>query len=731
MNSKIQDRFALPICAALSLLGTGVASLLPTQRVEGLAFLVGTALLTFAVLRFVGATLAVSLAIGSAAVVSLFDVWLRGEATVVAGATLALSVAASALPWGRWALLIGALAALVVTAIELDALERPQQLLHLESWRRSWQEGALGLPLSLVVASVSAVVLAERLQRLVARRPTATAPSPRKPALQVLEAVPHAVAVYDRFGQLLSANSAWRTMHAATREDPSGVHSGTVELHERGSGTFRRCLLGETLTEERTLLLRPDGTKEWISTSMSPWYEDGPDVVVGGVLVTKTSVSAVAELEQERDALRGDVAPGDAGLRTLDAMPRAGGMNDTTEISGFSTAALQRQAGAEPTDEDFDTLGLETPGETTDQEQHAAAEEPSDLVAAALRVFPDVLFLLDERGRVTEVHAAEGVQGGLASVQLVGTEIGVAFPALYDATRPNRLAELGDRVHCQEFEIAGGAGAAPMRFEARLAALAGGRFAVLNRQLPPSAGSADDGREILAMAAHDLNEPLRALRSYLDLLDEEYDAELDETAREFLRFARQGAQRLSTMIGRLNELSRAGVATQSEPTDLKLALAEALDSLDPLIEEANAHVFAERLPEVRATHADAVLLFQNLISNSLKYRGHSPPEIVIEGRRDGGNVVVKVIDNGIGIPTAERQRVIEPFARLHAADEIEGSGLGLAICRRLVERHGGSIDVGGDPTKGTVVTLTLPAASRKDDDVSLPDPVRDTGHRRS
>ncbi|MEM9405462.1 MAG: hypothetical protein AAGA81_05450, partial [Acidobacteriota bacterium] len=175
MNSKIQDRFALPVCAALALLGTGVAALLPSQRIEGLVFLIGTALLTFLVLRFVGAVLAVSLAIGSATVVSLFDLWLRGEATPATGVTLALGVAASAFPWGRWCLLVGTATALLVAAIELDAFGGPASLLDAEPWRNAWQKGSLWLPIALIVGAAASVVLVERLRRLAATRP---APQP-------------------------------------------------------------------------------------------------------------------------------------------------------------------------------------------------------------------------------------------------------------------------------------------------------------------------------------------------------------------------------------------------------------------------------------------------------------------------------------------------------------------------------------------------------------------------
>lgn len=711
MNSKIQDRFALPVCAALALLGTGVAALLPSQRIEGLVFLIGTALLTFLVLRFVGAVLAVSLAIGSATVVSLFDLWLRGEATPATGVTLALGVAASAFPWGRWCLLVGTATALLVAAIELDAFGGPASLLDAEPWRNAWQKGSLWLPIALIVGAAASVVLAERLRRLAATRPAPQPLPPRRPALQVLEAVPHAVAVYDGFGQLLSANSVWRTMHAATREDPSGEHSGTVELHERGSGTFRRCLLGETITDERTLLLRPDGTKEWISTSMSPWYEDGPDVVVGGVLITKTSVSEVAELELERDALRGEATPTvETGLGTLETLPQQAVAGNTGEDEPNESSAHVSALSEAPEPDGGES---ESPGLASDSSvvgEKSTESEEGELVTAALRVFPDVLFLLDATGRITEVHAAEESQGGLASVQLVGTEIGLAFPALYEATKPENLASLGQRVHRQEFEIAAATGTPPMRFESRLTALPGDRYIVLNRQLSDGTETArESGQEILAMAAHDLGEPLRALRSYLDLLEKEYDEKLDETGREFLAFARQGAHRLGAMIARLNELSSATAGPiKTLPTDLKQALAEALEALELQIEETNAHVFSERLPDVLANHSDAVLLFQNLISNSLKYRSEAAPEIVIEGRVDGDDVVIRLTDNGLGIPVEERQRVFEPFARLHAADEIEGTGLGLAICRRLTERHGGSIRVDGEPGRGTEILMTFP-----------------------
>ncbi|WP_247000778.1 ATP-binding protein [Halosolutus gelatinilyticus] len=211
-------------------------------------------------------------------------------------------------------------------------------------------------------------------------------------------------------------------------------------------------------------------------------------------------------------------------------------------------------------------------------------------------------------------------------------------------------------------------------------------------------------------ASHDLQEPLRMVSSYLQLLERRYAGELDEDAEEFLEFAVDGADRMREMIDGLLEYSR--VDTQGdpfEPVDLDATLDETLENLQVKIEENEAEITVEALPRVHGDESQLQQLFQNLLSNALEYSGDEPPRIHVEADRRGPNWRLSVHDEGIGIDPDDHDRVFEVFQRLHSREEHSGTGIGLALCQRIVERHGGRIWVESEPDAGTTFSFTLPA----------------------
>jgi light-regulated signal transduction histidine kinase (bacteriophytochrome) len=212
-------------------------------------------------------------------------------------------------------------------------------------------------------------------------------------------------------------------------------------------------------------------------------------------------------------------------------------------------------------------------------------------------------------------------------------------------------------------------------------------------------------------ASHDLQEPLRMVTSYLQLLERRYVDDLDDEAEEFIEYAVDGADRMRNMIEALLAYSR--VETQGdpfEPVDLEDVLADVLADLQLRIEDTGAEIDADPLPVVDGDADQLRQVFQNLLENAIEYSGDDPPQIRVGAERSGDEWIVAVADEGIGIDPEHRDRIFEVFQRLHARGEHEGIGIGLALCERIVERHGGDIWVDSEPGRATTFYFSLPAA---------------------
>ncbi|MBP1927697.1 PAS domain S-box-containing protein [Methanolinea mesophila] len=213
------------------------------------------------------------------------------------------------------------------------------------------------------------------------------------------------------------------------------------------------------------------------------------------------------------------------------------------------------------------------------------------------------------------------------------------------------------------------------------------------------------------IASHDLREPLRMVTSFSQLLAQKYQGKLDNDADEFIGYIVDGAARMDALVNDLLEYSRVG--SQAKPfgqVNLNVVLAEALQNLSVQVEESNADIRWEVLPVVSADHSQMIQVFQNLISNALKFRGTEDPRIRIGGRRDGDEWRISVKDNGIGIDPEYSDKVFEIFQRLHTQKTYPGTGIGLAVCRKIVERHGGRIWVESSEGNGSTFFFTIPAA---------------------
>ncbi|MBU0622398.1 MAG: PAS domain S-box protein [Gammaproteobacteria bacterium] len=211
------------------------------------------------------------------------------------------------------------------------------------------------------------------------------------------------------------------------------------------------------------------------------------------------------------------------------------------------------------------------------------------------------------------------------------------------------------------------------------------------------------------VASHDLQEPLRMVASYTQLIAQRYRGKLDKDADEFIEFAVDGATRMQAIINDLLMLSRVGTRNVAfTRTDVKQSLDKALANLRLVIAESGADIVCEALLVLDADGSQLTQLFQNLIGNALKFRGDRAPQIKIGAVQQDGDWQFHVRDNGIGIAPEHFERIFLMFQRLHGKREYPGTGIGLTICKKIVERHGGRIWIESEAGKGTTFLFTIP-----------------------
>ncbi|ELY92933.1 histidine kinase [Natrialba hulunbeirensis JCM 10989] len=218
-------------------------------------------------------------------------------------------------------------------------------------------------------------------------------------------------------------------------------------------------------------------------------------------------------------------------------------------------------------------------------------------------------------------------------------------------------------------------------------------------------------------ASHDLQEPLRMVSSYLQLIEQRYSDGFDEDGEEFLEFAIDGADRMRSMIDALLEYSR--IDTEGDPltpTELDDVLVDVRQDLQVMIEEHDARIESESLPTVAGDADQLRQLFQNLLSNAIEYSGDEQPAITITAEQRGIEWEISVHDRGIGIKADDQERIFEVFQRLHSHEERSGTGIGLALCKRIVERHDGQIWVESEPGEGATFSFTLPVETTHERD---------------
>jgi PAS domain S-box-containing protein len=213
-----------------------------------------------------------------------------------------------------------------------------------------------------------------------------------------------------------------------------------------------------------------------------------------------------------------------------------------------------------------------------------------------------------------------------------------------------------------------------------------------------------------SIASHDLREPLRAIAGFARLLAKRYEGQLDLEADEYITYILDGTNRLQRLIDDLLTYSRVGTrGKEFETTDCNVILDAAISNLAMAVDESNASITYDPLPKVQGDGVQLEQLFQNLISNAIKFRGEDRPRVHVGVQREEEEWVFAVKDNGIGIEPQFANRIFEIFQRLHTQQEYPGTGIGLAICQRIVERHGGRIWFESDRGVGSTFYFTIPA----------------------
>ena len=230
----------------------------------------------------------------------------------------------------------------------------------------------------------------------------------------------------------------------------------------------------------------------------------------------------------------------------------------------------------------------------------------------------------------------------------------------------------------------------------------------LARQAEELARSNAELEQFAYAASHDLQEPLRMVTSYVQILQDDYKGKLSEDADRFIGYAVEGATRMKALIDDLLAFSRVGTETESHTQlDCNQILEQVLGDLDAVIVETGAVITHEHLPTVNGSPTQLAQLLQNLISNGMKFQGEKPPRVHVGVESNTGEWVFSVRDNGIGIPPHQFDRIFLMFQRLHHRSEYPGTGIGLALCQKIVQRHGGRIWVESELGLGSTFYFTI------------------------
>ena len=391
------------------------------------------------------------------------------------------------------------------------------------------------------------------------------------------------------------------------------------------------------------------------------------------------------------------------------------------------------------TDTDGSPLIMEIGVDVTAHKQAQTALRSASLYSRGLlEAALDPLVTISADGKITDVNKATELATGVARDQLIGTDFSNYF------TEPEKAREGYQRVFAQGFvtdypltirhrnnqlidvlynaavyknesgEIQGVFAAARDITEKKITEAELEKYRLhledlVKQRTEELARSNKDLEQFAYVASHDLQEPLRAVAGFVELLRRNLKGSLDAKTTEYIDFTIDGARRMQTLINGLLEYSRVGTTGKiPKKINSKESLDEAIARLATGIKETGAQITADDLPIVHFDDVQLTQLFQNLIGNAIKFRSQQAPRIHINVARQDSGWQFAVSDNGIGIEPQYAQRIFQIFQRLHSRDEYPGTGIGLSICKKIVERHNGKIWVESKPGSGSIFHFTIP-----------------------
>jgi PAS domain S-box-containing protein len=354
-----------------------------------------------------------------------------------------------------------------------------------------------------------------------------------------------------------------------------------------------------------------------------------------------------------------------------------------------------------------------------------------------LEAAPDAMVVINQAGSIVLMNLQAEKQFGYPREEAIGQDITSIIPAGF----AERLVADGMRSPQESMEQQIGSGieliarrrdGSEFPIEIMLSPLAGEHGilvtaairditarkqadAYLLRKVEELNRSNEELGQFAYIASHDLQEPLRMVTSYTELLARRYKGKLDSDADEFMTFAVDGAHRMQNLIKDLLTYSRvASNERRLRETSSQDALAHALRNLQAAIVDANAQITSDPMPTVFADELQLVQIFQNLVGNAIKYQRHGSPRVHVSAAQNAtGAWVISVQDNGLGIEPAYFDKIFGMFQRLHARDEFSGTGIGLAVCKKIIEQHGGSIWVISEPGQGSLFQFTLTESGKR------------------
>ncbi|MDG5819944.1 PAS domain-containing protein [Natronococcus sp. A-GB7] len=589
----------------------------------------------------------------------------------------------------------------------------------------------------------------------------------------IVETSPVGITIVDDDGELQFANDRAEEIYGRSKDqinDLSFDDSDWNEVDVDGGPLpdeekpFPKILeSGEPIFNHISGVSRPDGERVWVSINGAPVYGDRGEI--DSVVFTTEDISDRFERERQLEQYETVVETAHDGIYVLDEERRFELVNDSfADLTPFSRAELRGQHASTVFGEEFAAIEAEQwsggseddpptfeetidigPGETrsvenrfvildesggeerigvlrdiTERKAHQRKLEKSEqryrtLVESfpngAITMFTEDLRYTFADGQILDeidlpVDKLEGTTIHDLYPDDLAADLEPAFRAVFEGeSTETDVSFLGRTWNVHIVPVRDGNGDV---FMGMLVAVDITERNEYKRKLEES----NERLEQFAYAAsHDLQEPLRMVTSYLQLLEQRYGDELDEDAREFIDYAVDGAERMREMIDGLLEYAR--VKTRGdpfEPVELDEVLDQVCTDLQIRIENSDAHIGLTALPRVNGDRGQLRQVFQNLLTNAIEYSGDNPPRIAVSAERDGSMWRISVHDEGIGIDPDEGDCIFEVFQRLHSRNESEGTGIGLALCRRIIERHGGEIWVESESGEGSTFSFTLPPA---------------------